>query len=341
MVKSEKVDAAAKLHDATESLAMISRPLLLLFAAVLAATSLLHAEPPPANAAAFLRTADVSAGARGLQTASTEYRPASGAGPSVWLIGVAHLGTAEYFQSIQQRLDRQTVVLYEGIGLHDVKQAPGSMKKDAGIQTTLANALGLKFQLDAIDYRRASFINSDLHVPELQQEVKKRGVETAGSSGDETFNQLVDALQGTGPMGGALTQMIGLLGSSPQMREMTKTMLIEVLGQAGELMAMAKNLSPDMKDLFDVILTQRNAVVMTDLRAQLAKHKPDESIAIFYGAAHMDEIAQRLRDELHYTPVKTEWDTAFSADASQSGINPAQVRVMIDLMRSQLQPPAR
>ena len=306
--------------------------------ASLFAATFAHAEPLPAKTAAFLHTTDLADGARGLQTASVEYRPASGVGPSVWLIGVAHLGTTEYFQAIQKRLDARTVVLYEGIGLHDVKQAPGSMKDDTGIQTTLANALGLKFQLDAIDYRRASFINSDLHVPELQQEVKKRGVETAGSGGDETFNQLVDALQGTGAMGGALTQMIGLLGSSPQMREMTKTMLIEVLGQAGELMAMAKNLSPDMKDLFDVILTQRNAVVMTDLRAQLAKLRPADSVAIFYGAAHMDEIAQRLRDELHYIPAKTEWDTAFSADASQSGINPAQVRIMIDLMRSQMQP---
>ncbi|MGB8170806.1 MAG: hypothetical protein WCF18_25095 [Chthoniobacteraceae bacterium] len=313
----------------------------LLLAALLLAAPFVHAEPPPAKMAAFLRTADLPGGARGLQTSSTEYRPASGTGPSVWLIGVAHLGTAEYFHAIQQRLDRQTVVLYEGVGLHDVKQAPGTRPEDTGVQTTLAKALGLKFQLDAIDYRSASFINSDIHVPELQQEVKKRGVDPSAPAGEETFDQLIDALQGTGAMGGALTQMIGLLGSSPQMQEMTKTMLIEVLGQAGELMAMAKNLSPDMKDLFDVILTQRNAVVINDLRAQLARRKPTDSIAVFYGAAHMDEIAQRLRNELHYTPVKTEWDTAFSADSSQSGINPAQVRMMIELMRTQMQPAAK
>lgn len=315
---------------------------LLLLAAALFAIAPLRAEPPPsAKAVAFLRTADLPGGTRGLQTASTEYRPATGAGPSVWLVGVAHLGTTEYFQALQQRLDRQTAVLYEGIGIHDVKaHGPGAMARDAGIQTTLANALGLKFQLDAIDYRRASFINSDLHAPELQQEVKKRDPAAAGSS-EETVNQLVDALQGTGVMGGALTQMIGFLGSSPQMREMTKGMLIEVLGQAGELIDVAKNLSPDVKDLFDVILTQRNAVVIADLQKQLAKRAPTESVAIFYGAAHMDEIAQRLRDELHYSPAKTEWDTAFSADSAQSGINPAQVRMMIDLMRMQAAPAAK
>ncbi|HYR59097.1 MAG TPA: hypothetical protein VEO95_10720 [Chthoniobacteraceae bacterium] len=304
---------------------------------VFAASPLLHAEPPTAKTAAFLRTTDLPESARGLQTGSTEYRPASGSGASVWLIGVAHLGTAEYFKAIQQRLDRQTVVLYEGIGIHDVQQGPGALKGDSGIQGTLADALGLKFQLDAIDYRRASFINSDLRAPELEHEVKQRGADS-GSASDETFNQLVDALQGTGMMGGALTQMIGFLGSSPQMREMTKLMLIEVLGQAGELIDAARNLSPDVKDLFDVILTQRNAVVIRDLRAQLARLKPGQSVAVFYGAAHMDEIAQRLRDELHYAPVKTEWDTAFSASSAQSGIDAAQVRMMLDLLRTQLKP---
>lgn len=313
----------------------------LLLAALFLITPLVHAEPPPAKMAAFLRPVDLPAGARGLQTSSTEYRPASGAGPSVWLIGVAHLGSEAYFQAIQQRLDRHTVVLYEGIGLRDVKDAPGTRADDPGIQTTLAKALGLKFQLDSIDYRRRSFVNSDLHVPELQQEVKRRGVDPAQPAGEETFDQLVEALQGTGAMGGALSQMVGILGSTPQMQEMTKTMLIEVLGQAGELMGLAKNLSPDMRDLFDVILTQRNAVVMRDLRMHLGQLQPTDSIAVFYGAAHMDEIAQRLRDELNYTPVKTEWDTAFSADSSQSGINPAQVRLMIEMMRSQMPPAAK
>jgi hypothetical protein len=312
---------------------------LALLTAGLAVAPVLRAEPtaPPAVGApaTFLRAIDVPEKTRALQTASVEYHPARGTGPTVWLVGVAHLGTAEYYQAMQQRLDRQTVVLYEGIGIHDVKKGPGTVG-DAGVQTTLAKALGLKFQLDAIDYRHPSFVNSDLHVPEIEEEVKKREP-AAGGTGDETFDQLVEALQGTGAMGGALTQMIGTLGATPQMREMTKTMLIEVLGQAGELLGMARTAAPEMKDLFDVILTQRNDVVMRDLRTQLGKARAGDSIAVFYGAAHMDELATHLRDELHYEPVKTEWDTAFTADSAQSGISPEQMRMMIDLMRSQLQ----
>jgi hypothetical protein len=313
-------------------------PRLLCFTALLLAGSISFAEPLATPPTVFLRPSDLAEGARALQTASVEYRPASGSGPSVWLVGVAHLGTAEYFHALQQRLDRQTVVLYEGVGLHDLKNGP--LTGSAGIQSTLAKALGLKFQLEAIDYRRPSFVNSDLQVPQLEEEVKKHGAETTGPAADDTLNQLVEALQGTGVMGGALKQMIGFLGASPQMRETTKLMMVEVLGQAGELLTLAQQASVEMKDLFDVILRQRNAVVMRDLRSQLGRLKSGESVAVFYGAAHMDEIAQKLRDELHYTPVATEWDTAFTADSQSAGIDPAQLRVMIQMMRSQLQPPA-
>ena len=311
----------------------------LLATAFLAGASLLQAEPP-SKALSFLRATDLPDGTRALQTASTEYRPSSGNGPVIWLVGVTHLGSADYFKSIQQRLDRQSVVLYEGIGIKDVKKGPGAVKDAGGIQSTLARALGLEFQLDAIDYRRPSFINSDLHVPELAREVRKRGADS-GAASDETFDQLVGALEGTGPIGGELTEIAGFLGASPQIREVAKGLLVEVLGQAGDLMDVAKNLSPEVRDLFDVILTQRNAVVIQDLRTQLGKLGPGQTVAIFYGAAHMDEIAQRLRDELHYVPANTEWDTAFAATSAESGINPAQVRMMLEMLRTQLRPGGR
>lgn len=310
----------------------------LLAAAVCAALSFVHAEPAAAPATlGFLRTTDAPDQARALQTASVEYRPARGAGPSIWLVGVAHLGTREYFQALQQRLDGMTVVLYEGVGLHDVKQAPGTVTDGAGVQATLARALGLSFQLDVIDYRRPHFLNSDLHVPELQDEVRKHAPSTAEPQSEEMLDQLVEALQGSGVAGGALNQMIGLLGASPQMRETTKVMLVEVLSQAGELLAVAKNVSPVMKELFDVLLTQRNAIVLRDLRTQLARLKPGQNVAVFYGAAHMDEIAEKLRTDFGYAPAATQWDTAFTASPAQSGINPLQIKMMLELMRTQLQ----
>lgn len=314
----------------------------LLFAVVaLGVAPFAEAQTKPA-AISFLRTVDAAGKTRALQTASVEYQRAKGAGPGVWLIGVAHLGSAEYFQAIQQRLDRQTVVLYEGVGVTDLKRGPGAATESAGLQAKLASALGLKFQLDVIDYRSPHFINSDLRVPELEEQVRKHAPEESGPAKDQLFGQLMDALQGTGMAGGAMNQMVGMLGASTQMQEMTKMMLVEVLSQAGEFLELAKSVSPEMKDLFDVLLTERNAIVIADLRAQLARLKPGESIAIFYGAAHMDELAAHLKTDLGYLPVDTRWDTAFAADPAQSGINPAQVQLMLGLLRAQLKaPPAK
>jgi hypothetical protein len=317
---------------------------LLLAAFLFTAAPAAFAEPAKTPAAlTFLRTADTDTKARALQTATIEYKPTSGSGPNVLLVGVAHLGTKEYFQALQKRLDAATVVLYEGVGLKDVKKGPGAVSDGAGVQDTLAKALGLEFQLNVIDYRRPHFINSDLHVPELQEEVRKRSDPATGAGGapqsDAMMDQLMEALQGTGLTGGSLNQMIGLLGATPQMREMTKSLLVETLSQAGELLEMAKTLSPEMKDLFDVLLTQRNAIVLGDLRAQIGKLKAGETVAVFYGAAHMDEIAKSLRDDLGYVPAATHWDSAFSANPEQSGINPAQIKMMIDMMRLQFQPP--
>ena len=310
----------------------------LLAVLVFTAAPVVFADPVKAPAAlAFLRSADADGKARALQTASIEYKPTRGVGPSIWLVGVAHLGTKEYFQALQKRLDRATVVLYEGVGLKDVKQGPGAVSGGEGVQVALANALGLSFQLDVIDYRRPHFINSDLHVPEMQAEVRKHSAEGDAPPPDAMLDQLMEALSGTGMTGGALTQMIGLLGATPQMREMTKVMLVEVLSQAGEFLEMAKSLSPEMKDLFDVLLTERNAIVLRDLRTQLGRLRPGDSIAVFYGAAHMDEIAARLRAELGYAPAAAQWDTAFTASPEQSGINPAQIRMMLEMMRTQFQ----
>jgi hypothetical protein len=254
-------------------------------------------------------------------------------------VSVAHLGTPEYYQAIQKRLDAMTVVLFEGVGLAEqVKQGPGNMDRDSGIQKQLSDALGLTFQLDAIDYRRANFVNSDLPVEGVKKEVQERAATTGDETKtNETFNMLMQAIQGSGQAADMLKPMLAFLTSSPEMRETTRLMLIEILARAEEMLAFVKGVSPEMKDMFEVLLTERNAIVMRDLRAQLARLKSGQSIAIFYGAAHMPELAKHLSKEFNYTPGEAQWDTAFTADPKKSTIQPAQVRLMLDMLRAQLQ----
>ena len=283
----------------------------------------------------FLRATETAEKLSAIQTASVEYRPVTGHGPAVWLVSVAHLGTPEYFAAIQQRLDAKSIVLFEGVGLEDQMQAsPGAATHEEGIQKQLSNALGLVFQLDAIDYRRKNFVNSDLPVAGVEKEIRAR-TETAAAP-NETYQMLMGAIQGSPQTMDLLKPMMAFLTASPEMRETTRLLLIEVLSRAEEMVGFAKSISPEMKDLFDVLLTGRNAIVLRDLKTQIAQHPPGETIAIFYGAAHMTELAKRLREELHYAPAAQVWDTAFTADPKKSALPPAQLKMMLDMVRAQV-----
>lgn len=331
--------------------------LLRFLAPLVLAPALLAEAPKTATALSFIRTEQLPDSKSALQTLSAEYKPAGGAGPSVWLIGVAHMGSRDYYTALQKRLDAQSSVLFEGVG--GEKMTTGAKASAGGIQGQLATALGLVFQLDAIDYKRAHFSNSDLTPEALNQAIERRADAPAAPSrkepakpgepapkavpekvSKETFDQLMDALHGEGELAESLGGMISLMGSTPQMRETTKLMLIEALGQAGELIDMAKTASPEMKDLFEVIITERNAEVIRQLDARLKTLRPGQTVAVFYGAAHMDEIASRLTTDLHFTPAAQHWDTAFSADGTQSIMPPAQIKMMLQMVRTQLQNPS-
>jgi hypothetical protein len=306
--------------------------------ALVATCSFVRAESVPATTSTgFVRAIERADKTTACETLSAKYLPSNGRGPAVWLIGVAHIGTPEYYAAIQQQLDRHSVVLYEGIGLDESKKAgPGAATNPAGLQSGLAKALGLVFQLDAIDYRRPHFLNSDIKADKIAGQVEERAKKEPAAKDGNLMVPLMDMLQGSGAIGEMMNQVVSVLGQTPAMREMTKAILVEALGRAHELIGLARNISPEMKNLFDVILTERNAVVIADLRTQIAKRGPTESIAIFYGAAHMDEIARRLRDELRYIPAQEEWLAAFTSDPAKSGMDPVQLRFMIEMAKMQL-----
>ncbi|MGC3988893.1 MAG: hypothetical protein QM796_04255 [Chthoniobacteraceae bacterium] len=112
------------------------------------------AQQPPAKAPTFdfIRSAQAS-GLSVLQTRTVAYQR-SGGGPTILLVGVAHLGTPDYYATLQKRLDAQTVVLFEGVHEKNMKMGKGQATIEGGVQPELAKGLGLVFQLDAIDYSR-------------------------------------------------------------------------------------------------------------------------------------------------------------------------------------------
>ena len=62
--------------------------------------------------------------------------------------------------------------------------------------------------------------------------------------------------------------------------------------------------------LSDLVLTKRNAVVIDVLKAE--RKKVSGRIAIFYGAAHMKDLARRLETELGHRRTSARWLRAWA-----------------------------
>jgi len=187
-----------------------------------------------------------------------------------------------------------------------------------GIQVQLAEALGLKFQLAAIDYTRPTWRNSDMSIDQVQQRL-----EASGASGDALFSML----DGSSLASRFVSMMLGFVKGNPQMAMMMKIMLVETLANSDEMIgsqAGGENLAALMK----VIVVDRNQEVFNDLAKVLADEPGMKSIAIFYGAGHLADMEKRLTKDMGFVFRDDRWFTAMSLDLSSQPGAMAQARGM-------------
>lgn len=266
------------------------------------------------------------------QTAIRHFTPIHGNGPSVYLVAAIHIGEKSYYKQIQQFLDKQDVVLYEGVKVSrgaaktkSVRTAgsptSGAAKRPVGIQKKLSDALNLQFQMEGIHYDRPQFRNSDLDWDSMNALATKAGPDT---------RKLLDELQHSVSGGPNVTRtdqildkVLSLSASTPFLATMLRRLLVTALCDPAKLRAMA-GLKPEESGLPDsaekldsIIVNERNKVVLADLKLLLKTSKkapkPTRSIAVFYGAAHMKDIEQHLVSDLGYRTAEVQWITAIQA----------------------------
>jgi hypothetical protein len=299
----------------------------------------------------YVRISEIPSNHLELQIAAREFRPVHGRGPGVWLVGASHIGESNYYALLQEHLNAQKLVLFEGIGAtrkfqrsHKKSEAATpdnpATSASSGLQASMANALGLRFQLDAIDYARTNFQNTDLSLEELRTVLVKNAASagTNASSGTAAgFEALVEALQGGSFLDTVLQMLVRLLGTNPKFQAYARLGLIEMLsGIQGDPMNL-KSLPEDMKQLLEVLLINRNQKVIEELGLALKEHDSSDSIAVFYGCGHMPDLEQRLRRDLHYRPEQELWFVAFSTDLNRVGVSPSERHFIETFIKSQLQ----
>jgi hypothetical protein len=162
--------------------------------------------------------------------------------------------------------------------------------------------LGLEFQLDSIDYQAANFVHADLSPKEFDAAMRKRG-----ESWWSMFMKLMregmaraerDGRQPGGDVG--LGDMFGILFGSAEGREVKLRRIMAE--QFTDMEALTAAFGGEEGS---TLITDRNAAALRVLKDQLGRGR--RRIAIFYGAAHMEDFDRRLREDFGLQPRETVW----------------------------------
>lgn len=293
----------------------------------------------PAPVAPYLKSGMTRSGSLELRIACRKFESTNHTGTVVWLTGVSHIGTSNYYARLQQHLDAMDVVLYEGVG--DPQSAKGGEELAGSLQGGMARALGLVFQLEAIDYTRASFTNSDLTVAQLMRVIQESD-DPAQTAKD--LQELMASMQAGSILSRVMSGLGKWLEGSPKAQGYVLAVMIETMGALEGDIAEMRGLPPGLQKLMSVLVDERNKAVLADLKGLLARGKPPASVSVFYGAAHMHDFEERLVEELGYRPVEDLWLPAMRLKPAEHGIDRSDLRIVRNLVRAQMQaalPPKR
>lgn len=219
--------------------------------------------------------------ARTLQTPVITYRN-PGNHQVVTLVGAVHLGEADYYRRLQAELDGHEHVLFEGVG---GAPKPSTALPGPHIEQKGARLLGLHLQRDMINYQKANFIHADMEEAELFGRLKARGAKAPPPPKQAgPLPWLVAPL-----LDGAL--LLTALPHTPghELARLAKRKLARQLADTAAKEDGPAMVSPALKR---VVLLERNDVAFERLREVLDAGASD--VAVFYGAAHLPDMGQRL-----------------------------------------------
>ena len=275
----------------------------------------------------FVRFTDERGGGQ-LETAVVSYKNADGV--ELRLVSAIHIGERSYFESLNKDFEGEDAVLYELVKEKGAAlPGPEAIRRKAAeggggdsnpigqFQRFLKDTLDLEFQLDVVDYTKKNFIHADMDRAAFEKAQAERGE----SFESLMLQQLLAAMKNPQahalPGGDAaedpekmLKELVKLV-TRPDMERQMKTFIAK---QMDQMQDMAMGLDGPGGS---VILTERNKAALKVLDETIKSGK--KKISLFYGAAHMPDLAKRLR-EMGFKPAgevkwKQAWDLRIRADA--------------------------
>ena len=315
--------------------------------------------PAPANHAAslptpepYVRVVNTESNRIELQIAARAFSSTHHGRPVVWLTAVSHIGDTNYYEALQKHLNACSLVLYEGVGAAESEATaqpdpnpevtpsadnhPEQNDDRGSLQSAMAASLGLVFQLNAIDYHRRNFRNSDLSISQLRALMSSPEPASKDTGAGQSFEDLLQVMQGNSWLDSLLQLALRMLGTSPKFQGLGRLALIDLLAEIQGDPSRLQGLPPDMKQLLEVLLQRRNEKVIADLKSKLPRIAHNNSVAIFFGAGHMPDLEKKLREQLGYRPHHEIWFTAFRVDLTAANISTAERQFVDQFVQWQL-----
>ena len=283
----------------------------LLFSSLISAQELQTTPVSEKNKTEFLRIKnDKNDMPVALQLANARYVPVSGIPNDMYvdLISAVHIADKSYYQNLNRLFKKYDVVLYElvaeeGTRVGDKNAGDGKSVLSA-LQNGMKNLLGLTFQLDEVDYSPHNFVHADISPEDFKNSMDEKG---------ESFFSMFLRMwlvglqqQATNPNAVNDVDLLLALFSSNRERD------LKIIA-AKQFMEMDPIMTALEGEEGSTIVSARNLKALKILRREI--EKGNKTFAIFYGAAHMPEMAEVMMDEFKLKPGQVKWVDAW--DLSQ------------------------
>jgi len=242
-----------------------------------------------------------------LRTATITY--ANDEGVSVDLIGAIHIADKSYYDKLNKDFENYDSLLYEMVGskregpLEEGDLEGGGSNPIRTLQIMMQKTLELDYQMSGIDYTAKNFVHADMDYETFSKMQKERNEGILQMMLQSYKAQFKMMAEGKAPASMSMADLIKILLSGDSANGLKL-----VLGrQFDEIEYMITAMEPEDGS---VILTERNKVALKVLKKRI--EKGDKNIGVFYGAAHLPDMEERLINEFGLKKKKTVWNDAWS-----------------------------
>ncbi|MEN1679007.1 MAG: hypothetical protein AAGJ46_05410 [Planctomycetota bacterium] len=242
-----------------------------------------------------------------MQVAVVRYTgKAAGRQVAVDLVGAVHVGDAAYYAELNKLFEQYDALLYELVAPAGTVVDPQQFQKSRGpisaLQNGMSSMLKLEHQLAKVDYTKPNFVHADMTPEQFQQSMRDRG-ESMLSTLFRLMGQGI-AVQSKEAAEGKSTDLDLLMAMfAPDRARRLKVVFAE---QMADLESLLGGLGGEKGS---TLITERNKAAFVVLKRELDAGK--SKVGVFYGAGHLPDMDERLRNEFSLQPEQVTWIDAW------------------------------